>query len=259
MEQRMVAVQGGRFETEVLEGGSGSPLLYLHGFGGPRWDPFLDALASRYRVIAPAHPGFAGSTGNDRLLDLTDLVYYYLDFLDAAGLRGLPLIGHDLGGMFAAELAAVQPDRFAKLVLIAPLGLWNPDYPVLDFFVAKPRELAAALYHDVESPAAVAALNVPTEGDEMIDYQLERTKSLSTAAKYLWPIPNRGLSKRIHRVTAPTLLVWGESDGVVPPRYGQDFQAAIPGSRLAVVKGAAHLPQIEQPAELAELVTKFLG
>ena len=259
MQQTKVAVRGGLFNTEVLEGGSGDPVLFLHGITGPRWDPFLEALAARYRVIAPAHPGFGESTGNEQILDLHDLIYYYLDFLDTLDLRGLPLIGHSLGGMFAAELAAVQPERFTRLVLIAPLGLWNAAYPVLDYFTATPAELSAALYHDATSPAAVATAQPPKEGEEMISFMLERAKSMATAAKYLWPIPNRGLTKRLHRVRVPTLLIWGESDGICPPRYGQDFQAQIAGSRLEVIKAAGHLPQVEQPERVVELVTKFVG
>lgn len=259
MQARQVAVRGGKFETEVLEGGAGDPVLFLHGVGGLKWDAFLEGLARRYHVIAPSHPGFGASTGNDELLDLHDLIYYYLDFLDALDLRGLPLIGHCLGGLIAAELAAVQPDRFSRLVLIGSLGLWNPAYPVLDFFTVTPTELSAALYHDATLPAAQAAARMPAEGEALIEFMLDRTKSLATAAKYLWPIPNRGLNKRIHRISAPTLLIWGESDGLCPPQYGRDFQVQIPGSRLEILKAARHLPQVEQADALTDLVTKFLA
>jgi pimeloyl-ACP methyl ester carboxylesterase len=160
--------------------------------------------------------------------------------------------------MIAAELAAMQPDRFDRLVLIAPLGLWDPTYPVLDFFAADPADLGRALYHDPESPVARAARDVPRDGDPYIQFMLDRAKSLATAAKYLWPIPNRGLGKRIHRVTMPTLLVWGASDGVCPPRYGEDFHRLIPGSELAILERAGHLPQVERPDELGRVVSPFL-
>jgi pimeloyl-ACP methyl ester carboxylesterase len=258
VERRIVEVQNDRFAADVLEAGSGPSLLYLHAEWGRSWDDFLDQLAVDRRVIAPCHPGYGDSTGTDHLNDLHDLIYYYLDFLDAAALRDLTLIGHGLGGMIAAELAAVQPERFTRLVLLAPLGLWNPAYPVLDFFSAEPADLARALYHDPDSPVARAAADIPKEGDTFVQYMLERTKALATAAKYLWPIPNRGLHKRLHRVNAPTLLVWGRSDGVCPPRYGEDFRAAIQGSELVVLENAGHLVQAERPAELAELVRTFL-
>lgn len=259
MERRDVSVADGALDLELREAGVGEPALFLHGESGPRWTRFHDLLAQTRRVIAPSHPGFGRSTGSEGLLDLHDLVYCYLDILDELGLRGLPLIGHGLGGMFAAELAAVQPDRFTGLVLIAPLGLWLADDPVMDIFAARPAELAAALYHDPGSPAAVAAAATPTEGDALIEFTLERARSMASAAKYLWPIPDRGLSKRLHRISAPTLIVWGHSDGVASPRYGEAFRDRIRGSRLVVVEEAGHLPQEEQPDRLAALTLAFLG
>jgi pimeloyl-ACP methyl ester carboxylesterase len=174
-------------------------------------------------------------------------------------LQGLPVVGHSLGAMVAAELAAVQPQRFSAVVLIAPFGLWNPGYPVADFFSMSPADVARATYHDPESPAAKAAGTPARDDEAYIDFMLERAKSLATAAKYLWPIPNRGLVKRLHRVSAPSLLIWGESDGIVPPRYAEDFQRGIPHARVVVVAEAAHLPQVEQPERLAETVLGFVS
>ena len=259
MHKQQVAVRDGAFDVEVWEAGSGEPVLFLHGEGGPLWTPFHDVLAQHRRVIAPVHPGYGESTGSDQLQDLPDLIYYYLDLLDRLGLRQLPLIGHGLGGMVAAELAAVQPERFTQLVLIAPLGLWIPNDPVRDYFVMPPAELAAALYHDRDSAAARAAAETPTEGDAVIEFHLQRAKSMATAAKYLWPIPNRGLAKRLHRIAAPTLIVWGESDRIASPRYAEAFQERIAGARVEIVKESGHLPQEEQPARVAELTSAFLA
>jgi pimeloyl-ACP methyl ester carboxylesterase len=259
VERRIVPVRGDAFSVDVAEAGAGPPLLYLHGEGGRSWDDVLAHMALSRRVIAPCHPGYGETTGTDQLLDVHDLIYYYLDFLDAMDLRDVALIGHSLGGMIAAELAAVQPERFTRLVLIAPLGLWNPAEPVLDFFAAEPTDLAKALYHDPESPVARAAAEVPKEGEPYIQFMLERAKSLATAAKYLWPIPNRGLSKRLHRVRTPTLLVWGKSDGICSPRYGEEFQTRIADSKLVILEGAGHVPQEERPGELAESIEAFLN
>jgi pimeloyl-ACP methyl ester carboxylesterase len=259
MEQRSVEVQDGRFKIDLLEGGSGPPLLYLHGTWALEWNDFLERLSARWSVLAPRHPGFGDSSGAEQLLDLPDLVYYYLDFLDQLGLRDLPLVGHGLGGMFAAELAAVQPERFSKLVLIAPLGLWNEQHPVADYFTFRPPELAAALFHDLSSPAAQAAATIPLQGDELVNYHLGRAQSLAATARFVWPIPNRGLSKRIHRVRMPTLLVWGAADAIVPPPYAADFQTALPNARVELIEAAGHLPMLEQPARLAELVEGFLA
>jgi pimeloyl-ACP methyl ester carboxylesterase len=173
MPTRQVALHDGMFQTSLLEAGAGPPLLYLHGTWATDGGPFLERLADSGRVIAPRLPGFGDSTGSEHLLDLPDLIYYQLDLLDALELRGLPLIGHSLGGMVAAELAAVQPERFSHLVLLAPLGLWNAEYPVPDFFAFSPPDLAAALYADPESPVAQQAARVPLEEEERISYELD--------------------------------------------------------------------------------------
>jgi len=258
MNKQQVAVRDGAFSTEVWEAGNGKPVVYLHGEGRPTWTPFYDALAENHHLIAPLHPGYGGSTGTEQLQDLPDLIYYYLDFLDAQGLRGLLLIGHGLGGMIAAELAAVQPERFTALVLIAPMGLWIQDDPVQDFFAVPPPDLPALLYHDPDSPSARAAGDAPAEGDALIEYHVERAKSMATAAKYLWPIPNRGLAKRTHRIAAPTLIIWGKSDRVASPRYAEAFRERIKGSRVEIEQ-AGHLPHEEQPARVVELTASFLA
>jgi len=259
MRKQQVAVRGGAFDVEVWDSGEGDPIFYLHGEGRPSWTAFHDALAAKHHLIAPLHPGYGGSTGSDQLQDLPDLVYYYLDFLDQLGLRDLPLVGHGLGGMFAAELAAVQPERFTALVLVAPFGLWIQDDPVQDFFAVPPAELATLLYHDLDSPPARVAAEVPTEGDALIEYHVERAKSMATAAKYLWPIPNRGLAKRAHRIAAPTLIVWGASDKIASPAYAEAFRERIKGAQVEIVEGAGHLPHEEQPERLAELTLSFLA
>lgn len=260
MEEKKVAVRGGMFQTEVIEDGDGPPLLFLHGVQNVQpGDPLIARLARTHRVIAPRLPGFGESSGTEHLLDLHDLLYYELDLLDTLGLRNLPVAGHSLGAMIAAELAALQPERFSSLTLIAPFGLWNAEYPVADFFTMAPAPLAAATYHDPESPAAQSAARPPEDNEAYIAFMLDRAKSLATAAKYLWPIPNRGLAKRLHRVAAPTLLVWGESDRIVPPRYAADFQAAIANARVAIIPQAGHLPQVEQPDQLAETIQTFIA
>jgi pimeloyl-ACP methyl ester carboxylesterase len=254
-----LTIQDGAFEVELHQAGSGDDVLWLHGEAGPSWSAFQDSLAQERHVLAPSHPGFGASTGGDRLDDIHDAIYFYLDVLDTLDLRQLSLVGHGLGGMFAAELAAVQPNRFSHLVLIDPFGLWLTETPTLDYFVLPPAELADALFQDQDSPAARAVGRAPEGQQALIAYMLERAQSMAAAARYLWPIPDRGLSKRLHRVSAPTLIVWGESDRVVPPAYAAEWQRRIPGSRVVIRQDAGHLPHVEQPAAVAELTNAFLG
>lgn len=269
MDEHQRSVRDGAFEIDVLEGGSGDPLLYLHGIGGLEWGDCLERLSAQHRVIAPRHPGFGDSTGSEQLADVPDLIYYYLDFLDTMDLHGLSVVGHSLGGMIAAELAAVQPQRFSHVVLISAFGLWNGEHPGIDIFGSTPGELASSLFHDADSDAARAIAGRPPRAasdgaedtaasEEVIEFMLERAKAMSTAAKYLWPIPNKGLNKRLHRVSQPSLLLWGASDGVTPPALGEDFQRQLPDARLELVPEAAHMLPTEQPERVAELVNDFL-
>lgn len=256
MEMKTVDVRNGRFRIETFETGSGSPLLYLHGEDGLPEGPFFEGLAKNYRVIAPRHPGLGNSTGDDYLDDMWDLLYFYLDYMDALGLEQVAIAGHGLGGMFAAELAAMQPSRFTKVVLIAPFGLWNGANPTMDYFVGSPAEVAKATFADPEGELAKGFAKPQNEGD--LGPILERVKSQRIAAKYLWPIPNRGLSKRIHRVTPPTLVLWGKQDGIIPPAYADDFDAALPNATVALLDNAGHLPHLEQPQAALGAVERFM-
>jgi pimeloyl-ACP methyl ester carboxylesterase len=257
---RTVSVCGGQFETHIREMGQGAPVLYLHGAEGPLagWPPFLESLSSTFRVIAPDLPGFGESTGGDQLDSVFDLTIYLQDLLDSLDLERVSIVGHDLGGMAAAELAATADRRVTALVLIAPLGLWADDDPILDFY-ATPRDVLTPLsWHDPGSSAATAVLAPPEADEEARLAGLLRNQNLAASTRFLWPIPDRGLKKRIHRVSAPTLLVWGDHDGVVPPSYGPRWQTAVANSHRVALSGAGHLPMLEQPAAFSDAALPFL-
>jgi pimeloyl-ACP methyl ester carboxylesterase len=259
MIETTVSVRKGQFRTVVRSAGHGDALLFLHGAGGSHgWPPFLEALTQSFRVIAPEHPGFGRSEGLELLDDVVDLALYYTELLDAFGLDEPYIVGHSLGGMIGAEVAAIAPERVDKLVMIAPVGLWLDDHPVLDFFVATPEELAAALFHDPSSAVAQELLALPSDPEAQLEAVLERTKNLSAAGKFLWPIPDKGLKKRIHRIVAPTLLLWGASDRLVPPIYGEAFLNFIDRAQLTVFQGASHMLPFEKPDEVVEVMTEFL-
>ena len=270
MSERSVSVRNGEFQVDIHEGGSGNPILYLHGITGLEWTPLLQKLSTGHKVIAPRTPGFGESTGTESLQDIHDLLYFYVDLLDELNVNNIPIVGHSLGGMFAAELAAMQPGRFSHVSLISPFGLWDSAEPIPDLFSISLPELAAAMYADANSEAALAVATAPqarmtevdpstSEGRATLDYLVERAKSMSTAAKYLWPIPNRGLSKRLHRVTQPAQIIWGDSDGVIPPGYAERFAKYMPNAAIHVVPNAAHMVTDEQPDHLAGLIESLLA
>ena len=259
MEPKNVAVANGRFNVEVLEDGSGEDLLYLHAANGLTWDPFLEDLAKRYHVIAPKLPGTGSSTGQEHLMDHHDVFYFLWDLLDELSVDQVNVVGHSMGGWFAAELAAMQPGRVRKLVLISPMGLWNDGYPVADPFAMLPDEIIDATFHDTEHPAAKAMQEKPEDEAEVVVWTVEQAKNLSTAARFIWPIPDKGLSKRIHRISSPTLLLWGKSDGMTPVRYAEDFNKAIANSEIAILEASGHIPQAEEPEATLAKITAFLG
>ncbi len=259
MEEKTVSVRHGMFETKLRTDGNGDPLLYLHSAGGLRgWDPFLADLAKSFTVYAPSHPGFETSTGIEHIDDIIDLVVYYNDFLDALGLDSAHVVGHSLGGMVAAELAALSPARVRKLVLVSAVGLWIDAHPVADFFAMPPEELRAALWHDPESEVAKAAMAVPEGEQVQLAAFLTRSQHLATAGKFLWPIPDKGLKKRIHRITAPTRIIWGQSDALAPVAYAQEFQQRIPGSQVTIMQRCAHMPMYEDPEGFVKAAATFL-
>lgn len=262
----MVAQQNGQVVTvngadiEVASKGSGEPLVYLHGaFGYRGWHPFMDALAEQFTVYAPIQPGFVDSApGPDDIDDLLDLTLYHFDLLEALGLEAPNVVGHFLGGMIAAEMAALRPTSVGKLVLAAPSGIWLEDDPGVDYFATPIDELRGVLFADPDSDAAKAILPQPQDDLERGTQIIERVRSLATVGKFLWPIPDKGLKKRMGRIKAPTLVVVGEQDKVVPASYGSEFASRIEGASAHTMAGAGHMMMLERAGEFAGVVKGFV-
>jgi len=258
--ERTVAVRNGMFNVQLVEGGTGSDLLYLHGADGFNgWSPVLDRLAQTHHVYAPAQPGVAESTGLAHLDDLWDLVLFYEEFMQELGIGHAHVVGHSYGGMVAAEFAAHRPERVDRLVLVAPLGLWLDDTPVADFFILTRDEQARLFWYDSNTEVAKAQLSQPDDPEERMEDTLSRIQTLSAVGKFVWPIPDKGLRKRAHRIIMPTLLLWGDSDGVVPPAYSAAFQELLPNVTATTIAKCGHIPQSERPEEFNQAVLGFLG
>ena len=242
----------GHFPAPVAIAGHGPPILYLHGAIGQKgWAPFLDRLARQFTVHAPWLPGYGDAAGLEHIVDLTDLTLYHLELLDALRLGPAPVIGHFLGGMIAAEMAAYSPPSVSRLVLAAPAGLWRDDAPVADLLALSPPELLDRL---AATPAAAHALNGPHDA-----LTADRMPDLAAAGKFLWPLPDKGLARRAYRIKAPTLILWGQQDQINPPSYANDFQRLIADSRIETLPNAGHLLMLEQPDAFANAITSFLN
>jgi pimeloyl-ACP methyl ester carboxylesterase len=259
-QERTVSVWRDSVQPRVKVAGSGPPLVYFHGATGLVWDPFLDALAETTTVYAPEHPGTTpGEPDGIKPLDtLWDLILSYYEVFDRLGLDAPAVVGHSFGGMIAAEVAATNPERVSRLVLINPVGLWRDDAPVKNWMVMLPQDLVKAAVADPEGPVAQQLLAVPDDPEAQIDAQIQFMWSLACTGKFVWPIPDKGLKKRLHRVQAPTLVIWGKQDGLVPPVYAQEFADRLPNARVELVDNAGHLPQLEQPETVTRIVREFL-
>lgn len=255
-DETFVELKNGAFKIRVLSAGDGEPLVYIHGAGGLFWDPFIDGLSQRFQVTAPEHPGFGQSQGLEHVEDVWDLVLYYNELLDSLGLTRATLVGHSFGGMVAAEIAANNPERVERLVLIAPIGLWLDEYPVPDISGMPQDKLMSLVLADPTGPLA-AQLPAPDPTDP--EALLTAVNSITSILQFIWPLPDKGLRKRLYRVKAPTLVVWGAGDKLVDPAYGPAFVDAIADARLVVVQGASHLPQLEQLEAVATAVNAFLS
>lgn len=248
----------GTFEPNpVIFAGQGRPMVFLHGLHGPQWFPALDALAENRQVILPSVVGCTNLDEMDRIDGIFDLMNYYDDLFTRLGLDEFDLIGASFGGMAAAEYAALHNRKVRRLVLVDAFGLWDDALPVTDYIYQEPQNLLSLMYADPSSDL-VRGLNTPETPDQQVDFMLSRMSAMAAACKFLWPIPDRGLHSRLHRICAPTLVVWGRQDNLIPIAYADKFVGAIRDSRIHVSEVSAHSPLVDDGANVANAIAEFL-
>ena len=258
--------------VRVYEPAGGAPagaatVMALHGAGG--WlpgEPVLDGLAATgLRVVAPVWPAWSEHGDEDRLSDMQDFALHGWDvatemgLLGADGAGGLHLMGHSMGGMIAAEMAALAPQSVARMALLCPAGMWLGDHPIPDIFAMLPYQLAEVLFADPNVGEEVLTGGADFSDNETLTrFMVARARQQGMAGKILFPIPNRRFSERAYRVTVPTLLVWGRQDRLIPPAYADAWQAALPDATVEFVDGAGHMLPYEQSAAVVAAVTSHL-
>jgi pimeloyl-ACP methyl ester carboxylesterase len=250
--------------AKVHRRGEGPPVVYFHGAGGVfPIEPMLDGVSEEFTVYSAEWPGFGEEPTEGTLEDMLDFTLHGWDVVDALALDTRPhLVGHSMGGMIAAEMAAVNPAGLERLVLIASAGLWLDSDPVPDIFAMLPMELAEVLFADPAVGEAVLAGGLDFNDDKALEgFLVQNSRRLGTAAKILFPIPNRRLSKRLYRITNPTLLLWGSHERLFPRPYAERFHELLVNAptQLRIVDQAGHMMPYEQPVAAAAAITEFLA
>ncbi len=241
--------------VELAVAGEGRPLLFLHGEDYfAQNQPFLDRLAQRWKVIVPRHPGFGGAERPSWFRQVGDIAYLYLDLLDAQGLEDAVVVGSSFGGWVALEMAVRSSARIGRLVLLGSLGVkfsGREERDITDLLALSADEVAGRVFAD---PARAPDYGTMDEAG-LVTVAGDR----EGAVLYGWRpyMHNPALVHWLHRVSAPTLVLWGDKDRVAAPSYGERLAAAIPGARFRQIAGAGHYPQIEQTETVAAAIEEF--
>jgi pimeloyl-ACP methyl ester carboxylesterase len=242
-----------------MESGEGEPLLYLHSaYGENMWMPFHEKLAQNFRLLAPAHPGFALSEGIEDISSMEDMAFHYVDLLDQLGLEAVHIVGVSLGGWIAAEFATRYPHRVKRLALGAPAGLWLDEHPMTDMFAAlnSTEKLRRINFHDPDS--LLAQMLLPDEASD--EEKAEAYKALSVTARLFWnPFGhNPKLAGRLRRITSPTLILWGDDDRLIPRAYAEEWVRHLKDARLVTIADCGHLLMFEGESQFVAAVSDFL-
>lgn len=251
----MARIEIGSIAIDAEITGTGRPLLFLHGgdyFAQNR--RFLDRLARRSQVIVPRHPGFGTSPRPPWFRTVGDIAYLYLDLLAQRGLSDVSVVGSSFGGWVALEMAVRDAARIGRLVLIDALGVkfgGREERDIADVFALPADEVVRRCFAD-----ASRAPDFATYSDDQIT---EVARDREAAALYGWKpyMHNPSLGHWLHRVTAPTLVLWGEADRVASTHHGESLAGAIPGARFRRIADAGHYPQIEHPEAVAAAIEEF--
>jgi pimeloyl-ACP methyl ester carboxylesterase len=252
----MERIEIAEVSLEVLTAGEGRSLLFLH--GGDYFEQnlvFLDGLARRWRVVAPRHPGFGGSERPDGLRSVHDLAYLYLDLIEQQRLGDVVLVGSSFGGWIALEMCVRSVERIGRLVLIDSLGVkfgGREERDIADIYALPVAELLRRTFFD---PLRTAPDYSKLDDAEAASIARDR----AATALYGWRpyMHDPGLRRWLHRVRVPTLIVWGDSDGIVTADYGEKLCRSLPDARLALISEAGHYPQIERPEAVADAIERF--
>ena len=205
-------------------------------------------------------PGFFGSDPQHKVLDSQlDWVTAALDLLDGLGVSEADMVSASIGAMVMADVAAICPNLVRRQVLVAPYGLYEREDPVRDVFALPPGVRDSIQCSEPVMYQQMVTAPEDADGIVKADWEALVYRSSEAAARIVWPFGDKGLKKRLHRIKAPTLLLWGSDDAVVPQSYAKRFADGISGpSKTVIIDGAGHQAVLDKPQHAATEVLKFL-
>lgn len=238
---RLIAVDGRK--VELVVGGEGEPLLFMH--GGERSaasSAFLTGLARTFHVYAPVHPGFGDSERPASFDSISDLIYHYLDLLDVLGLKKTHVVGHSFGGWIAAALAIGHRERIEKLVLMNALGIKVENVTLPNVFMLPLPKMLELFY---TKPPIMLSTDVLRDREAL--------------ARYAWKrLYDPKLRERLRRINVPTLVLAGEDDELLPQEYGRALAVSISNAQFLSLENCRHALPSEQNGKVVDTVTTFL-
>lgn len=240
----------------LARAGQGAPVLVLHhDIGTLDRTDFYDALASRFEVLVPHHPGYGKSERPEWMRSVRDIAVCHRWLLSELGLSNASLVGLGYGGWIAAEMATMAPDDPHRLVLVGAMGVKPSEGFIMDQALFNHLEYTKAGFHDSAAYAAAFGEEPPT--DLVVEWEICREMNFRIAWKpYMY---SQTLPHLLGAVTAPSLVVWGDDDRIVPRNAGDIYMDRLPNARLETIKSCGHYVDLEKPAELARLVTDFIA
>jgi pimeloyl-ACP methyl ester carboxylesterase len=247
-DRQSLSVNG--IDTVYYTAGRGTPLVYLHGAGTLSGFEFARPWAEQFRVILPFHPGF-GESGDDPLIsDIHDYVLHYLELFDRIGLERVNLVGQSMGGFIASKFAIEHSARLNRLVLVCPIGVEVPEHPTTDIFALPPQDLPATLAVDVN----VVLKHVPKEPGP--DFFAARQRETESARRVIGAATyDRKLPRHLHRISVPTMLVWGAADRLTPAAQLETWRRLLPSAQARLFEKAGHLVLDEAPRSVEEIAS----
>lgn len=246
-------------KTQVLKGGSGAPLLLLHGAGGnPGWLPYHRALAQHYTVYAPSHPGYDGTSRPAWVETMADVAHFYRQFIEALHLAPVHVMGFSMGGWLAAEIAAMCPPYLKSLTLVGAAGLKPQVGEIAELLMVSPEMTKHLRFHD---PAQVPDYDALVNKQLTPEEQEVQWRNREMTSRLCWRpyFHNPHLADYLRGVTTPTLIVWGKQDAIIPVNCGELYKQALPHATLQVIDRCGHSPGLEKPQEFVAIARDFLA